>query len=1430
MINRELTENELFAAAWLFYLDCPLTADDLNGLWQLPRYGSRKPRRTDAIGVEAIESDGVIRKIVPRGYTTAAYELAWENLSRSARWSVQSKADAISQYGAYSETTLETFLDEHVPFFEEHKWNLRNRLRFHRRRIEVCREGLRTLNLGHIVNRSYSFREDDDNPTGDGGTLLDVEDSFIARWVAWSERRYLQAGNSDFAAADQKELLKYVLAEGFRLCENVDWAYERLLRDLSPEELKEFGAIRLGAYAFWRGRSDWLDGLRNVPALMKGRARDFIAALAEGKVAEALEALVSEWQITKIRQSYFSYRDFPALVFALVAALTGERTLTVTKKVINILLCLDGRIQGGMTVGIERIFDTALLETLSCRSQGIKSYCSDPVIAFRSHYQPYESLLVAALVAKKGAAVLDGEPRNGVGPIQDQAERALGEGYATVAATLAATCKSVYDFGEDAKCATFLREAEKNGGRIVTGAPADNSSAWETALAAFEKAVKPAKGTGRRKRNHDGSRLFWVVDISEDYRGDWRAEAVGAAVSGKRAKDGEGVSLTTVSDKRLLAGEYDEILTERDRAVRSQLVKDGVLSSGFKRNCMTPKCEDLACLCGLDNLMCRELGGWTRTKDKAAEPLELRARESKIDLRTEADGSITLRVPDRATVDPRQFMLKKKQKGVFELHYCTERFAVLAGIVNRHSGGGRLRIPPEGVAKFERWIESSDSVLPFSAGGGKGGAGKSRKALNECVVRLRYAGGELSVRAAVRISRQPDVVVEPCAGLAERPVVDKKGGREVLVRDFAAERAAIAPVQEVMKPFGSAQPDARHWILDNAEEALDALSALKAASVSGAFSLEWPEGEGLRVSRLQAHTASISGGETADHWLSVTGEFTLDDGKVLSFIDLIRSFDSREGAYVKLSDDRYLKLSAVLARRVEALKGAGVERNGGLSISPAALPSLERAARETGADDELPLPEIVRSRIDRIRDVFAAGVALPAGLKCQMRPYQVEGYELLARLADCGIGACLADDMGLGKTVQLIALLLRRRKDGPSLVVAPASVVFNWRDEIARFAPTLTCAVVGQNPAAADEDVAKIAKSHDVVVTSYGVLSSREDKFAFLAWNAVVLDEAQAIKNHLTKRSKTVKTLKAKFRVVATGTPIENRLSELWSIFDFINPGMLGGESRFARELAPHGEASPRLKRLVKPLILRRLKRDVLTDLPEKEEITVPVVMGEEERHAYEATRQNAVAKLESGDRQNKIAILAELTRLRRFCCHPSLVMPAVQVSAKLERLCELLEGLRANNHRALVFSQFVDCLAIVRRALDERGWTYKYLDGATPKAEREREVAAFQSGEGDFFLISLKAGGMGLNLTAANYVVLLDPWWNPAVENQAADRVHRIGQHLPVTVYRLICKDTIEEKVVNLHAKKAALSEDVLSGGASSLSAEAMFDLLSQA
>ena len=347
-----------------------------------------------------------------------------------------------------------------------------------------------------------------------------------------------------------------------------------------------------------------------------------------------------------------------------------------------------------------------------------------------------------------------------------------------------------------------------------------------------------------------------------------------------------------------------------------------------------------------------------------------------------------------------------------------------------------------------------------------------------------------------------------------------------------------------------------------------------------------------------------------------------------------------------------------------------------------------------------------------------------------------------------------------------------------------------------------------------------------VVIASYNYLLFHEDEFAAVNWNGVVLDEAQAIKNDASKRAKTVKRLSARFRVAATGTPIENRLGELWSIFDFLNPGLLGAATSFTSRFTKEGMATAELKRLVKPLVLRRLKGDVLDDLPDKTEITLPVELGKEERSAYEGCRLHALAQLrknteEDGEEPNRMSILAELTRLRRFCCHPSLVLPGEQIpSAKMEALVELLGNLRESRHRALVFSQFTDYLAIVRRVIDARGWTHLYLDGSTPTLEREKLVNAFQGGEGDFFVISLKAGGTGLNLTAADYVILLDPWWNPAVENQAADRAHRIGQKNPVTVYRLIASDTVEERVLELHKEKKEIAEDVLDGtGSASLS-----------
>ncbi|MBO7654082.1 MAG: DEAD/DEAH box helicase [Kiritimatiellae bacterium] len=405
--------------------------------------------------------------------------------------------------------------------------------------------------------------------------------------------------------------------------------------------------------------------------------------------------------------------------------------------------------------------------------------------------------------------------------------------------------------------------------------------------------------------------------------------------------------------------------------------------------------------------------------------------------------------------------------------------------------------------------------------------------------------------------------------------------------------------------------------------------------------------------------------------------------------------------------------------------------------------------------------------------------------------------------------------MGLGKTVQIIALLLERAQDGASLVIAPASVCGNWRNELARFAPTLRPVMAWDEKADAMNSVAA-AGPGDVVIAGYGLLVTREGQFAERAWNGVILDEAQAIKNETSKRAHAAKSLHARFRVAATGTPVENRLTELWSISDFLNPGLLGPIGDFTKRFTVDGHATPALKRLVSPLILRRLKRDVLDDLPEKTEITLPVILGEDERAGYETCRRLALETLAGSE--NRIQILAELTRLRRYCCHPSLALgEKVTVSAKMETLLELLENLYENQHRALIFSQFTDYLAIVRKAIDQAGWSHLYLDGQTPASERERLVNAFQRGEGDFFLISLKAGGIGLNLTAANYVILLDPWWNPAVENQAADRVHRIGQREPVTVYRLIASDTVEERVIELHREKKAIAEDVLGATASS-------------
>jgi SNF2 family DNA or RNA helicase len=454
---------------------------------------------------------------------------------------------------------------------------------------------------------------------------------------------------------------------------------------------------------------------------------------------------------------------------------------------------------------------------------------------------------------------------------------------------------------------------------------------------------------------------------------------------------------------------------------------------------------------------------------------------------------------------------------------------------------------------------------------------------------------------------------------------------------------------------------------------------------------------------------------------------------------------------------------------------------------------------------------------------------LPEDLNATLRPYQREGVNWLSFLRDSELGAVLADDMGLGKTLQTIAAL---PKGGRALVVCPKSVVHNWAAEIAKFRPSLRTALYHGPRRSLDA-------SADVTVTTYAVARLDVDALAAIDWDALVLDEAQAIKNPDSQAARAAYRLRAKWRVALSGTPVENRLDELWSVFHFASPGLLGGRSdfheRFAKPIA-EGEAgaAERLREIVRPFLLRRLKRDVAKDLPPRSDFVLEVELDEQERSVYDAVRAATKKELlerlaESG---NVLAALEALLRLRQAACHPALVPgQKAESSSKVELLVEKLLDAAADGHKALVFSQWTSMLDLVEPHLAREGVAFTRLDGST--SDRAGVVAKFQSppeeGGPPVMLVSLKAGGTGLNLTAADHVFLLDPWWNPAVEDQAADRAHRIGQDKPVFVYRLVAKETVEEGILALQKKKRAIAEAALSDGsaAASITREELLALL---
>ncbi|GAO30628.1 superfamily II DNA/RNA helicases, SNF2 family [Geofilum rubicundum JCM 15548] len=577
--------------------------------------------------------------------------------------------------------------------------------------------------------------------------------------------------------------------------------------------------------------------------------------------------------------------------------------------------------------------------------------------------------------------------------------------------------------------------------------------------------------------------------------------------------------------------------------------------------------------------------------------------------------------------------------------------------------------------------------------------------------------------------------------------------------------------------------------------------------------VEWPEGERFKMNKHASFENLHLKVKSKGAWFELQGELKVDEETVLSIKDLLSLSRKGRGRFIEMKKNEFLALTEELKRQIDELDAFVSLEKSGVKVNRFAAHSIDELTKSAASFKADKSWKDFRKKVDATENVE---VPIPSTLKAELRPYQEEGFRWMTRLHAWGAGACLADDMGLGKTVQAIGMLLHLAEKGPSLVVCPASVAPNWCSELRRFSPTLNPIVL---KAGNREETLSALTSFDVLVITYGLLQSEEARISEIKWSMAILDEAHAIKNTQTKSSKAAMSIEADFKLALTGTPVQNHLGELWNLFNFCNPGLLGTLAHFTDRYMKNGTAAQKghLKKLIAPFILRRTKNKVLDELPSKTEITFGVELSEAEMAFYEAVRRQAVEAIEASDGANgqkHIQALAEITRLRLACCNAALVNKEMHLpSSKLEAMLTIVEELRSNNHQALIFSQFVGHLSIVRQALDEKGITYQYLDGSTPIPEREKAVKAFQSGKSDLFLISLKAGGLGLNLTAADYVLHLDPWWNPAIEDQASDRAHRMGQMRPVTIYRLVAKNTIEEKIVQLHATKRDMANSLLEG-----------------
>ncbi len=655
----------------------------------------------------------------------------------------------------------------------------------------------------------------------------------------------------------------------------------------------------------------------------------------------------------------------------------------------------------------------------------------------------------------------------------------------------------------------------------------------------------------------------------------------------------------------------------------------------------------------------------------------------------------------------------------------------------------------------------------------------------------------------------------------------QQGAHRIIIRDHEQEQYILDLIEQ--SPFTKTESG---YFLSDEEAEFDFLYNVvpQLEKVMKIYATTAVKVRVLKKGELPKVGVRVSAAERIN-WL----EFRLNMGWIpeTEIRNLIKSVEEKR-AYYRLPNGALMPLdNAELQEMVRLLNETGIPYTE-ITGSRIDVPLARGLHLLDHTFDGVKLDKPIRQLLDNLRHPDNLDFPIPASLGGVLRDYQKLGYQWLKTLAHYGFGGILADDMGLGKTLQSIAYLASilpeiRQRSIPTLVLCPSSLIYNWRSELQRFAPEIRVRIADGSRAERVAVVNELAEA-DVLITSYPLLLRDVKLYAKLPFHSLILDEAQVFKNPATQTAQAVKAVAADYRFALTGTPIENRLEELWSIFDVVFPALFQDRKTF------HNLTKQAVAKRVRPFMLRRWKRDVLYDLPDKLESIKPTELFPEQKKLYAAylakLQQETLKHLSiDGYQKSRIKILAGLTRLRQICCHPALFVQGYDAgSAKLEQLIEIVEEGLANRKRLLIFSQFTEMLKLIGKELSAQGLPYFYLDGTTPARERVELCNRFNDGEMELFLISLKAGGTGLNLTGADTVVLYDLWWNPAIEQQAADRAHRIGQKNVVQIIRLVTQGTMEEKMIELQSRKKYLIDQVLTpdeDASSTLTEEEIRDIL---